>query len=201
VLVRDPFGRANPRLVVAAARADALGVLDLPGVDASSTDDALARIAAGTDRSYAVRLAPGIAVALPPQVTTIVLAGSGPVSGDHVAAWRDRRVLVEAVSLAEAEAARTVGADGIIAKGCETGGRVGDVESFVLIQQVLRLGLPFWVAGGIGPNTAAAAAAAGAAGVVLSDLLALVEEVRPGLATAAAVAAMDGSETRVVGGC
>jgi Nitronate monooxygenase len=122
------------------------------------------------------------------------------VSSADLGAWRDRRVLVEVVSLAEAEAARTAGADGIVAKGYETGGRVGVGESFVLAQQVRRVGLPFWIAGGIGPHTAGVAAATGAAGVVLSDVLALLEEVRPGLATATAVAAMDGSETRIVGG-
>jgi acyl transferase domain-containing protein/NAD(P)H-dependent flavin oxidoreductase YrpB (nitropropane dioxygenase family)/NADP-dependent 3-hydroxy acid dehydrogenase YdfG len=158
------------------------------------------RVAAGTDKPYGIRLSPGIAIELPPQVTTIVVAASGPVSSSDVAAWHGRRVLVEVVTLAEAEAARAAGADGIVAKGCETGGRVGEVESFVLAQQVLRLGLPFWMAGGIGPHTAAAAAGAGAAGVVLSDLLALVDGVRPGLSTATAVAVMDGSETRVVGG-
>ncbi|HEV2372499.1 MAG TPA: SDR family NAD(P)-dependent oxidoreductase [Streptosporangiaceae bacterium] len=54
--------------------------------------------------------------------------------------------------------------------------------------------------GGIGRHTAAAAVAGGARGVVLDSQLALVSETRLPREVAAAVAAMDGSETTVAGG-
>ena len=53
---------------------------------------------------------------------------------------------------------------------------VGDTESFILLQQVLPLGIPAWVRGGIGLHTAAAAIASGAAGVVVDAAVALARE-------------------------
>ena len=58
----------------------------------------------------------------------------------------------------------------------------GAETSFVLIQKWRqyaerhRITLPFWVRGGIGPNTAAACLAAGAAGVVLDSQVLLARE-------------------------
>ena len=139
---------------------------------------------------------------LPDQVDTVVLTGphDGGTLPAALNAWGSRRVLVEVVSPAEAAAALVAGADGLVAKGCEAGGRVGDVESFVLAQQIARLDAPFWVQGGIGLRTAAGAVAGGACGVLLDGQLALLRESALAPDTRLAVAAMDGSETRVVGG-
>ncbi|WP_207400217.1 type I polyketide synthase [Actinomadura fibrosa] len=60
--------------------------------------------------------------------------------------------------------------------------------------------VPVYAAGGIGTHTAAAAVAGGAAGVVLDVQLALVREADPPAAVAAVLAAMDGSETKIVDG-
>src|SRR2546427_454978 len=71
------------------------------------------------------------------------------------------------------------GGYGVIARGMEAGGRVSDLSSFVLTQQLLAddtLGLPVWVCGGVGPRTAAACVIGGAAGVVLDNQLALMPE-------------------------
>ncbi|MFB8790592.1 MAG: nitronate monooxygenase [Potamolinea sp.] len=67
--------------------------------------------------------------------------------------------------------------DGVIAKGHESGGWVGEDSAFVLTQKLLqRQSLPVYVQGGIGLHTAAACRAAGAAGVVLDDQLWLMAE-------------------------
>src|SRR5690606_15425680 len=66
------------------------------------------------------------------------------------------RVLAEVTSQDEARAAATAGVHGLIARGTEAGGRVGDLSSFVLLQQLVAdasLELPIWVAGGIGTHT------------------------------------------------
>ncbi|MGW9432698.1 beta-ketoacyl synthase N-terminal-like domain-containing protein, partial [Streptomyces decoyicus] len=75
----------------------------------------------------------------------------------------------------------------------------------VLLQRVLAdpsVTVPVLAAGGIGPHTAAAAVAGGAAGVLLDSQLALTTEgeARLPLAVAAAIRAMDGSETTLVAG-
>ncbi|MBX6768522.1 MAG: nitronate monooxygenase, partial [Actinomadura rubrobrunea] len=134
---------------------------------------------------------------------------------DVAALARGRRLLVEVVDPAEAEAAVRLGRKlsedgdrgprmvGLIARGSEAGGRVGDLTTFVLLQRLLGdpgIEAPVWAAGGIGPHSAAAAVAGGAAGVVLDVQFALVREMDLPDDVVAALTAMDGSETRVVGG-
>src|SRR5690606_7700379 len=122
------------------------------------------------------------------------------LAGLRHAAGRPRRLLAEVVDPDEARRAVDAGVDGLVARGAEAGGRIGDVEAFVLLQQVLDLGVPVWSAGGIGERTAAAAVAAGATGVLVDAQLALVRECDLDDETRRAVRAMDCSETRVVSG-
>jgi 3-oxoacyl-(acyl-carrier-protein) synthase/NAD(P)H-dependent flavin oxidoreductase YrpB (nitropropane dioxygenase family) len=199
-------------LIVALARAGALPVLDV-GVD----DDCPAvfeAVTARTDRPFAVHPCARLAATgptgpcSPPETVSTILLGASTVAdlastellGATIDRWaRDHRVLVEITSLAEARDAITAGADGLIAKGCESGGRVGCTETFVLLQQTVDQGVPVWARGGIGLHTAAGAIALGARGVVLDSQLALVRESTLPPATRAAIASMDGSETRVIG--
>src|SRR5207249_1017575 len=115
-------------------------------------------------------------------------------------------VLVEAVTLDEATLAEGLGADGVVLKGHEAGGRVGPETSFILLQRWRahartdrQKSLPVWVQGGVGANTAAACLAAGAAGVVLDAQLLLARESPLGESARARVAAFDGSETQCLG--
>ncbi|MFD3439718.1 SDR family NAD(P)-dependent oxidoreductase [Streptomyces sp. NPDC058685] len=204
VVVVSPFEEPRPRMVAAAERAGALGILDL-GRD---RDRALAAMAALSGR-YGVRVPAGCLLApgdLPAAVDTVLLAESHWRGG--TGAWSDggrRRVWAEIVSPAEAADAVAAGADGMVARGHEGGGRVGEPTTFVLLQRLLadpRLTVPVHAAGGIGLHTAAAAVAGGAAGVVLDTQLALTTEGMEGLprAVADALRAMDGSETTVVAG-
>ncbi|USX55201.1 type I polyketide synthase [Lentzea sp. HUAS12] len=194
VLCLSPFSAPNPALVVAAERAGGLGVLDLGPAAAAD----LARVAARHPRAFGVRLHGPLAVPLPQAVDTVVvdLARYTP----NRAELGERRVLVIVTSVAEATAAIEFGATGLIAKGAESGGRVGGSPAFVLLQQVLALtDLPVWVAGSIGPDTAAAAIAGGARGVVLEGQLALVAEARKHISGefVNAVRLMDGADTVV----
>ena len=217
-----PFGEPDARLAAAVSRAGGLGVLDL-GLGDRRARDALARIrrlAAPSASSvtsipsasvfrYGVRIGPHCRLT-PADLAgdggpdTVILAPDaadafGPVA--EVAARH--RVLVEVTDLAEALAAVRAGAHGLIARGSDGGGRIGDLSTFVLLQQLLAepgIDLPVWACGGIGPRTAAAAVAGGAAGVVLDSQLALLAESSLPEATAAALRSMDGSETVVVAG-
>ncbi|WP_239380268.1 type I polyketide synthase [Frankia sp. CIT1] len=213
-----PFTEPDARLAAAVTRAGALGVLDL-GRDAATARTALVNTARWARGPFGVRVPAGCATVpgeLPPVVDTVVLPsgrvpGAGPAeTGREAARWDvmtaaangHRRVLVEVTSVAEARAAIEEGADGLIARGCESGGRVGDLTTFTLLQHLLHAELdrPVWAAGGIGPHTAAAAVAGGAFGVVLDVQLALVREMEPRTDVAAAIRAMDGSETTVIAG-
>ncbi|WP_460071366.1 SDR family oxidoreductase [Streptomyces sp. YKOK-I1] len=201
-----PFGEPDAGLALAVGRAGGLGVLDLGPGDRRARE-ALARLRRASPGAYGVRVGPGCRLTpadLPAGDAgphTVVLAADAPwpvaeVAGRH-------RVLVEVTDRAGAGQAARAGAYGLIARGAECGGRVGGIGTFVLLQQLLAaqdLGLPVWACGGIGPRTAAAAVAGGAAGVVLDSQLALLDDsALPGPA-AAALRAMDGSETVVLAG-
>ncbi|MGH3825645.1 MAG: SDR family NAD(P)-dependent oxidoreductase [Pseudonocardiaceae bacterium] len=185
--------------MVALARAGAVGVLDL-GRDAGRAWAALAEVRRWWSGGFGVRVparCPLSPAELPEWVEVIVYeSGSG---WSHVPG---RRALVEVTSVVQGRVAVRAGADGLIAKGTEAGGRVGVTTAFVLLQQLLAepgISVPVWVAGGIGPHTAAAAVAGGAVGVVLDAQLALVAEADLPGPVAAAIRVMDGSETAVIG--
>ncbi|ORT55774.1 type I polyketide synthase [Streptomyces sp. CB03238] len=206
VVVVSPFEEPDPRMVAAAERAGALGLLDL-GRD---RDRAVAAMA-GLRGAYGVRVPAGCPIGpdeLPDDVDTVLLTEAWWRTGTghwKAAANGRRRVWAEVVSPAEAVAAVSAGAAGLVARGYEGGGRVGELTTFVLLQRLLAdpaVTVPVLAAGGIGPHTAAAAVAGGAAGVVLDAQLALTTEGQARLpaAVAAAIRAMDGSETTVVAG-
>jgi acyl transferase domain-containing protein/NAD(P)H-dependent flavin oxidoreductase YrpB (nitropropane dioxygenase family)/NAD(P)-dependent dehydrogenase (short-subunit alcohol dehydrogenase family)/acyl carrier protein len=208
VLGVSPLERPDARLVVALCRAGALGILDL-GRDLGRAREALAITARDAKGGFGVRVPEGVAAAssdLPPEVTTVILVAGAPLDPfrtpvGHLSLPRPRAVLVQVTSLEEARAAAEAGADGLIVKGAESGGRVGAETSFVLLQRVAAaIDLPAWVQGGVGLHTSAACVAGGAAGVVLDAQLALVRESTLPDDVKAAIRAMDGSETTVLAG-
>ncbi|MFD5396079.1 SDR family NAD(P)-dependent oxidoreductase [Streptomyces sp. NPDC127097] len=214
----SPFEEPGERIVLAAARAGALGLLDL-GRDPGPARAALARL---EGLSHGVRIPVGCPLTpadLPMAVDTVLLAdprawaaagpeaAHGPAPG-RPADWADRgrrRVWAEVTTPEEAAAACAAGVSALVARGHESGGRVGELTTCVLLQRLLAdpaVTVPVLAAGGIGPHSAAAAVAGGAAGVLLDSQLALTTEGKERLprAVAAAIRAMDGSETTLVAG-
>ncbi|WP_249030860.1 type I polyketide synthase [Micromonospora echinospora] len=189
-------------MVVAADAGGGLGVFDLARGD-RPTLRALEQAAARSAGPIGVRVPAGCAAtvadverAAKDRVSFVVLPadGSWPL---RTSAER-YRVLVEVTSRTEAHTAAANGAYGLIARGSEAGGRVGELSSFVLLQQLLAdeaLDLPVWVAGGIGPRTAAACVVGGAAGVVVDSQFALMPESDLPEDVRAVIGRMDGSET------
>ncbi len=119
--------------------------------------------------------------------------------------WATRfPVLVQITSVSEAKIALAHGALGLIVKGQESGGQIGEESSFILLQRILELTessrIPVWCQGGIGLHTAAGVIGAGAFGVVLDSQLTFLAECRLPDEIKADIQAMDGSETRLLGG-
>ncbi|MFG2981182.1 SDR family NAD(P)-dependent oxidoreductase [Streptomyces sp. NPDC048258] len=213
VVAVSPFEEPHPRIVTAAERAGALGLLDL-GRDPDAARRAFTELARrlGGDRRYGVRVPAGCPLGpeeLPAAVDTVLLADPASHTPERLADWAAAagrpRVWAEVTSPAEAAGAVAAGAAALVAKGHEAGGRVGTATTFVLLQQLLAdpaAGVPVLAQGGIGPHTAAAAVAGGAAGVLLDVQLALTAEGEAALPAevAAALRAMDGSETRLADG-
>jgi Nitronate monooxygenase len=197
-----PFQVPNPQLAAALVRGGALGVLDL-GRDAARARTALAQMSRWAKEPWGVRVPVGCLLGpdeIPAGATTILLPSE---SSWHPAHLAGRRVLVEVTDPKEAQRALAHKADGLIARGSEGGGRIGELTTYVLLQQLLidpTITVPVWAAGGLGRHSASAAIAGGAAGVVLDAQLALLRESLVPKEIAAAISAMDGSETMVIGG-
>jgi acyl transferase domain-containing protein/NAD(P)H-dependent flavin oxidoreductase YrpB (nitropropane dioxygenase family)/NADP-dependent 3-hydroxy acid dehydrogenase YdfG len=204
----DPL---DPAVAIAGSRAGALGLLDLTCVadaaEASRAISTLDRYGRGRLglRLDASRLDPlqAIVAALPASIGTILLApGPAGIAADQIAALRGRgaTLLLETTGEEEARLGMELGVDGLVAKGHEAGGRVGDETTFILLQRLRRHGtLPVWAWGGIGLHSAAACCAAGAAGVLLDAQLALTRESPLPAGVRALIEKMDGSETTLVG--
>ncbi|MBE3206084.1 type I polyketide synthase [Frankia sp. CH37] len=216
----SPFGLPDPRLVAAVSGAGALGVLDL-GRDPTRAAAALRLTSRIAGTSF------GIRVSEPAQLSRYYLAQheekidtvfwpgdalAGPGGRRQLARLKkelpDTRLLIEITSLSEAATAVDAGADGLLARGSEAGGRIGELSSFVLLQQILEADQlchgssppPVWCWGGVGLRTAVAAVVGGAVGVVLDTQLALLRQASTPAPTAAALRRMDGTETVTAGG-
>ncbi|OHV58736.1 polyketide synthase [Pseudofrankia sp. BMG5.36] len=217
----SPLGQPDARLVAAVCEAGALGLLDL-GHDPAEAAAALLLTARLTNRAFGIRISRPDAVdtaaltRCQEQIDTLVL------SGEALAASPDRtalaalltngpgvRILAEVTCSTEARNAVAAGADGLLARGAEAGGRVGDLSSFVLFQQLLELfgaprddgpAMPVWCWGGIGVRAAVAAAVGGAAGVVLDTQFALLREAGSAGPVSATLRRLDGTETVIAAG-
>jgi acyl transferase domain-containing protein/NAD(P)H-dependent flavin oxidoreductase YrpB (nitropropane dioxygenase family) len=108
--------------------------------------------------------------------------------------------LAQVCSEAEARAAVAAGAEALVIKGNESGGRVGEESTLVLLQRLSAItSLPLYARGGIGIHTAGACLVAGAVGVLLDWQLALALESDLPAHVKGRLARMDGSETAVLG--
>ncbi|MEI6787786.1 MAG: SDR family NAD(P)-dependent oxidoreductase [bacterium] len=204
-------GFLAPELALAAIRAGEIGIINGESAPSEATlRSALAELRTAPRERCGLRLdlgvsgiAQGLLNDLPQQVGWVILARTKPAEmSGHILRLHELnvRVLVESLDLETAQAAETAGADGVIAKGNESGGWVGEETAFILLQRLRHvITLPLWVQGGIGSHTLAAAFAGGAAGVVLDSQLALLRESPLPPQIRARIEHMDGSETHCTG--
>ncbi|MPZ19325.1 MAG: SDR family oxidoreductase [Luteitalea sp.] len=204
-------GWPDPGIAIAASRSGGVGILNLVHVrDRAAARRAMHRLAQYGKGVLAVKLAPDepelstdILHDLPAAVDLVIAcAADAQTLETFVAAVRaiGRRVWLECTSVEDADLGRACGVDGLIAKGHEAGGFVGEETTFILLQRLLaRSDLPVWAAGGIGLQTAPACLVAGAAGVVLESQLLLTPESGLPESVRRIVESIDGSETICLG--
>ena len=211
IIALTPLGLADPSIAIAASRAGGLGVLDLEYI----RDQKVARFAISKLARYArndcgikldssaedffIRITSGL-----PQPIKVVILTAGELNRlpqqIQILRQLNLTILLQATNLEEARLGEELGVDGLIAKGHEAGGWVGEETTFVLLQHLLgSVSLPVWAHGGIGLHTVAACYAAGVAGVVLDSQFALMRESHLPDTVKASIARMDGSETICLG--
>lgn len=168
----------------AAARAGATAILNLEAVSAADVRPALAALARDKAGRIGVRI--DRAGVLDPlsdlfDAIDVVVIATGALSDtiDLIDRLREpsREILLECTTAEEARVGAELGVSGFIAKGHESGGRIGDETTFVLTQRLLaEVDLPVYAHGGVGQHTIGACFVAGCAGVVLDAQLALARE-------------------------
>ncbi|MBS0445541.1 MAG: SDR family NAD(P)-dependent oxidoreductase [Proteobacteria bacterium] len=209
--VFTPAGLGDAALAIAASRAGAVGVYNAEfDLDARGAVAALDRLARHARGSYGIKLgtiddalidalrvhcARGLAWVI---LEIEAVAQCATLIGDLRRAGT--RVLAEVRSPQPLAAGVEAGLDGLLIKGNEAGGLIGEDASFILVQKWLkRTRLPLYVRGGLTPHVAAACSAVGVAGGVLDSQLLLLEEVRLPDAVRTLIGNLAGSETVAVG--
>jgi len=192
----------------AAARAGATAVLNLEAVAPAEVRCALDALLRDKPGRIGVRVdSPGVLESLSDilgSLDVVVVATGAPVETiDFIRTLRGPscELLLECTTSDEARLGVELGVSGLIAKGHESGGRVGDETTFVLAQRLLaETDLPVYAHGGIGRHTVGACFVAGCSGVVLDAQLALARESTLPGAVKNVLNRMGGDETVCLGG-
>jgi acyl transferase domain-containing protein/NAD(P)H-dependent flavin oxidoreductase YrpB (nitropropane dioxygenase family)/NADP-dependent 3-hydroxy acid dehydrogenase YdfG len=201
----------DPSIAIAATRAGAIGVLDLQyATDRRRALEALVKLARFGRGTCGVKLdgldeafTSSVVSSLPENISLVILTpGRAEFLGNEIQRLHrnDLRILLEATCLEHAQLGHQLSVDGVIAKGHEAGGNVGEETTFILAQRLLdQFSLPVWAQGGVGLHSAAACYVAGAAGVLLDAQLWLTRESSLPQAVKLSISRMDGSETVCLG--
>ncbi|RVT54369.1 type I polyketide synthase [Rubrivivax albus] len=210
--VFTPAGLGHADLAIAASRAGAVGIYNAEFDDGTAAArQALARLAQLGRGDIGLKL-DAIDDALASDVAVLAARRGGlwmvvdlPLLATHagvVAGWRQAgvRVLAEVRHATALPAGAEAQIDGLVVKGNEAPGLVGEDASFILLQKWLRATqLPLVLRGGLTPAVAAAIHAVGAAGGVLESQLLLLDEVCLPDLLRQTLGSLSGSETVAVG--
>ncbi|SDG65781.1 polyketide-type polyunsaturated fatty acid synthase PfaA [Dyadobacter soli] len=194
-----PMERPDVTLALALSEAGAFPVIHL-GRDQQTATKALEKMAAKSKKPFGVCYSDNtsLTIPLPEQVTLAIL----PYGLTFPNPLTSIQIICQVRSVAEATAAKAAGAMGLIAKGNEGAGLVGNDSSFILFQRIMRevSDIPVWVQGGIGVHNAAAVTAMGGRGVVLDSQLLPFPECSAPAALKNITEKLNGNETRVIDG-
>lgn len=183
-----PPGLLDTAIAISTCRAGGVGILNLDGLrEKDAALAAISRLTLYTDSECGIKIDENAGeilgefiTRLTGKVKTVILTATDREKlSERVQGWRQQglKVLLEVTDLGQARAGEAAGVDGLIAKGHEAGGWVGEETTFILLQRLLaRVSLPVLAHGGVGLHTAGACYAAGADGVVLDSQLLLARD-------------------------
>lgn len=176
---------ATGEFAAAISNAGALGLIGAGGMTAETLREHIKICKGLTDKPFGVNImlmnpdADKMADVVIEEGVAVVTTGAGN-PGKHVARWKEAGIKVFPVvsSVALAKRLASLGVDGIIAEGCESGGHVGELTTMALVPQVCdAVDIPVIAAGGIASGRQLAAAfVLGASGVQVGTCLLASEE-------------------------
>ncbi|MGD8847497.1 MAG: hypothetical protein PVI54_18400, partial [Desulfobacteraceae bacterium] len=156
IIALTPAGLCCPAIAIAACRSGCIGVLDLEYTkDKALAIDSFKKLSRFTDTDFGIKLGKeeiqifdDMSESFPNHFRTLILSymdKSELSAALSLFKRRDLHVLVECATVAQAQSASTVGVDGVIAKGNESGGVIGQETTFILLQRFLRdLSIPIY---------------------------------------------------------
>lgn len=169
----------------AVSNAGGLGLIGAGGMTVDMLREHIHKCKSLTDKPFGVNImlmnpqADEMAKLIVEEKVKVVTTGAGN-PGKYMSMWKESGIKVFPViaSVALAKRLASLGADGVIAEGTESGGHVGELTTMALVPQVVaNVDIPVIAAGGIaGGNQLLAAFSLGAVGVQLGTCLLVSEE-------------------------
>ena len=176
---------ATSEFAAAVSNAGALGIIATGAMDADMTRAAIRRCKELTDKPFGVNVmmmnphTEAIMKVIMEEKVALVTTGAGN-PGPYIEALKasGAKVFPVVASVALAKRLASVGVDGFIAEGGESGGHVGETTTMALVPQIVAAtNLPVLAAGGIASGKQLAAALSlGAIGAQIGTCLLVSEE-------------------------
>lgn len=176
---------SNADLAAAVSMAGGLGVIAAGNAPPEWVREQIRLVREKTDKPFGLNvmlLSPyvdAVAKIVSEERVPVVITGAGNPA-QYVKAWREAGCVVAPVVASRALAVmmERMGADFLIAEGCEAGGHIGELTTMVLTPDIVRaVNIPVVAAGGIfDADTVAAAFCLGAMGVQVGTRFILAQE-------------------------
>ena len=176
---------AEANLAAAVSNGGGLGIIAAANQDAAAVRAQIQAAKQKTEKPFGVNvmlLSPHVeevAAVIAEERVPVVTTGAGD-PGKYIGLWKQAgcKVFPVVPSCAFARRMQRLGADGVIAEGCESGGHSGELTTMALIPQVVdSVDLPVLAAGGIADGRGLAAALMlGACGVQMGTRFLAAEE-------------------------
>ncbi len=176
---------SNANLAAAVSMAGGLGVIAAGNAPPEWVREQIQLVRQKTDKPFGLNvmlLSPhveAVAKIVAEEHVPVVITGAGNPA-EYVKSWKEAGCIVAPVVASRALAImmQRMGADFLIAEGCEAGGHIGELTTMVLMPDIVRsVDIPVVAAGGIfDADTVAAAFCLGASGVQVGTRFILAEE-------------------------
>ncbi len=176
---------ANGEFAASVSNAGGLGIIAAGGMDTAMLQKEIRICKEKTDRPFGVNImlmnpeADNMAEMIAKEGVKIVTTGAGSPA-KYMSLWKENGMKIIPVVSSTALAIRMqrLGADAVIAEGCESGGHIGEMTTMTLVPQVIdAVNIPVIAAGGIADGRSLAAVfALGACGAQIGTVLLASEE-------------------------